>query len=483
MSEYISGTEAYKEYETQIKKATELSEANTTLISEFLTCGGINLDVLEFYGTHDIKKAEYIDPILPLVRNNAELEWYELVDYVIENKQGEISVVRWLEAAVDFFVENISCDIARQAIEEFDYIHKVADVKNRLVKEKAGEETESVYNVIKDVQMVLDAVEREETTKEENVRRLENQVLELRNEINLKNEKILELKNNDGEKVDKVKEELDYYKSSYEKQLNKNSALKVQYTEAQTEIYKIKKERDKLLKDIPQADNSSMEEILNKINSLGEEIKTLNNETKVTSDVPEKLLTFISSSLNNQKNEIEDILSEKLDSLLTAESISNSKVSSVNNEANEDLYENADNEEVVEEESDENSAVFEIEDEEIAVEEPKTNIKQVEKTAKSSKVETDKNTAVFDKEKKKGLISYFQEKKKARMVKNFLALKSESEQTSAILAQTLKRKFEKDTVKDIKAALKSKKVTPEFIYSIVIDENLTLDELNKVLVE
>lgn len=486
MSIYISGTEAYKEYDSQIKKATELSEVNTALISEFLTCGGINLDVLEFFGTHDIKKEEYIKPILPLVRNNAELEWYELVNYVIENKRGEISVVRWLEIVVEFFVEGISCDIARNAVTEFNYIHKVANVKNQLLKEKAGDEARDVYNVIKDVQMVLSAVEREETTKEENVKKLEQKIIELGNEINIKNEKILELKSGGGE-VQSIREELEYYKSSYEKQLRKNTELKGQFSEAQAEIFKFKKEKEKLSNEAhePKVDNDSMKEVLDKINELSGVVKNLGNETETSSDVPEKLLTFISSSLNNQKNEIDNLLSEKLGALFSSENMS--AVVKASGDTKEVKEEEKTKEEPVTEEEKPSTSVsadFDLDDEEEVEEEKTVEVKE----EKIEHVPTEKKTsegyvATFDNKKKQGLLSYFQEKKKNRMIDKFLSLKSEQEQTSAILAQTLKRKFHKDTVRDIKSALKSKKVTPEFIYSIVIDESLTLDELNKVLVE
>ena len=466
-STYITVDELTENRQELIEKISNVSEANKSLLLDFISCGGADEDVLIFFTEHDLERKEYFEIIRPLVSTNAALEWYKVVFYAIENKE-KASMIYWISNIVDFYMADISCEKTLNAIKGCTKIHQMAKVKKELLGVDE-DETKKIEELLEGVQTVVSVMEREEKSKIEHIAKLEGKVISLEKQVSEKDAEIDQLKQSYGSSENlQMEKELDFYKVSYENQLASNTKLKEKLAETQFEVSKLQRNSKKTTS-MNEFGMGYMKELFDKMNGLEKEVREL-RKSQLNDEVPESLLKFITTNFNEQNKEIKSILDEKLENALA---VSEQEVKK-EEKPKEGITERSENTEKMDEPEEipqENKIEDKQEDEKKVVSETPPELKTEKKIV----------SAPSSKDEKTEAINFFQTKKKKRMEKAFSNVKDEKEKTSIIMAQSLKRGYAKDTMKSIKMALKTGELTSDFIYSMTIDEKITEEEMLEVI--
>lgn len=467
-----------------------MSEANFGLFLQFAECGGVFKDVFEFLKEHDIQKEEYVNEIKPLIRKNAQLEWYELVFDVIENR---IPANHWLNLIADYFTSGISCEKTAQALKDSESLHHMAKIKSKILDEPKEKEAEIVTELSDVIKNVLSIYEKESLKKEkqlpllqEKIQSLEKKVEFYDEEISRKDNVISNLKENESDSMaENLKEQLEYYKKAYEVQVNENATYKDKITDLNLEMTRLKdseETNDNLSASMVGFVKNTYEKVL----VLEEELSALRRANE-ENEAPEKFLSFIEKEFNNQNNYFDLMLTEKLDHAF--ESFSTKEImseESKDEEQEKHVEENSETEELQEshcQETTSESSESEEKINEIAETKEETPAPTIQQTVSKRFKKEIKKPDNTKEDKKRFLIEFFESKKLDRIVNKFVALEDEKEQTSAIKAQILKRKFKQDVILIVNAALKEKKVTNEFIYSLLINEQVGAEEISMLLAE
>ena len=485
---YLSKEDLRKSpYREQLEKVSN-SESNAYLMVEFTKCGGIQEDILEYLCQHDIKSKEYVEIIKPLISDNAEKCWYELVFFVIEEKP-EQSISYWINEVIECYRSKISCEDTVQLMEQCKTPHQMAVLRKKLIGKETEDSYKEVMETINGVSFVVENLEKEEQEKNQHIGEVEVKLIELNKKIIEKDQEIQQLKEElmkqrcDGDS--KLPKELEYYKNCYLGKMEENKALKAQLSNLRFEFAKEKEKNHSNTENIvSEGLMGYVQKLFKETCNLKEEIRLLKEENK---EPPEKLINYIATCFSNQEKYIDEKL---LVNIMKNEAEDSQKIFQNNQEEEyvkltdeyESQYESV--------EDDVNEPVDKGEFIEDDIEESNFNkdewqqeeIVESRKTEKQPELKPGNFETRIDRKEVKRTIVFFENVRKKYLLKKFRKM-NERDQKSTIISLAMSHKCKVEFVKQLKKALKNNNVSNEFLYELMLDKNLSVEEIKAILSE
>lgn len=478
---YLSKEDLRKSpYREQLEKVSN-SESNAYLMIEFTKCGGVQEDILEYLCQHDIKSKEYVDIIKPLVSDNAEKCWYELVFFVIEEKP-EQSINYWINEIIECYRSKVSCEDTMQFMEQCKTPHQMAILRRDLIGKEAEDSYKEVIETINGVSLVVENLEKEEQEKNKNIGEVEVKLIDLNKKIIEKDQEIQQLKEelmkqrSDSELL----KDLEYYKNCYFGKIEENKALKAQLSNLRFEFAKEKENKNSNTENIAyEGLMGYVQKLFKETCDLKKEIKELKEENK---EPPEKLINYIATCFLNQEKYIDK---KMLVSIMKNEVEDSQKMFDSNQEGESfkliDEYE--DKCELVEDNVEEELVEDDIEESTFDKKEwQHEEVDESKKVEKVSELKTGNFETKIDREERKRTIVFFENVRKKYLLKKFHKLNAK-DQKSTILSLAMSHKYKVEFVKQLKKAFRNNKVSNEFLYELMLDKNLSVEEIKAILSE
>lgn len=248
------------------------------IANTFYDFGGISEDVLKFIYDKDFKDSKYVDKIMPLIKNNADVAWYKLIIDVINHKE-DTSALNYIDEIILAYEKGIPSDVVTDYYRECKTLHQMAYAREQYTSEN---NYEKVIDEVNNVSGVLQKLENEDKKRNENLGKLEEKYINQEKNLkaaaeNLEKEKEKikeEIDQTYKEKLSDIKDECAYYREKYEstnkklKEVKRELALEKENKTDESNITELEKE------------NTTLKEKISKLSAENEELKKKNQEVE-----------------------------------------------------------------------------------------------------------------------------------------------------------------------------------------------------------
>ena len=423
MGRYIESDELLNEEYSQY-----INDNTKEIIEEFKKYGGIDEDILKLLPQLHCKSLGLAEKLLPLIQGDADISWYKLIWEMphLTKKNIDMSYnLSYINEIVRAFDKGLDVNVVKEALTDCElpvhFCKKINLLLNISSEELEKEQIESIESVETALKGLTDA-------HEENVN--------LNGQLEVMYQKKLAEKNERIKELNAEISELRVFNSKQGETSKMEIILKnltQMVVDSQREIFKLNKIIEKIYAEM---DNGNFKIFLTeKFSSIENKIGKIAIDNSV---VPE----FIG---------LDDDFKEK-------DEISGNEFEEVP-------------------QTDKNPE-FEIDDSKETINSEETSADKFQDDIPSD-IMTESNNYVFEGNSKNVIIAFFENLKKNCLIKKFNKL-SKSGQEQKIKAICLANKYKVPMIRYINNSIKNG-TSLEFLYQLLIDKELTLDELKELV--